>query len=140
MGKRFAILHGVSMRVEEVTDRRHDFIPNQRVEMPKLDIQRLVAEFTIKLWHSQAIVTSGIPISIKSTSNGVQEVSTIKKVNSTTYTDTFVFQNPLVDQVELIHLALPSTIIERDRTVPVCSPTIGTNTNVNKTVGFNSSV
>ncbi len=140
MGKRFAILHGVSMRVEEVTDRRHDFITNQGVEMSKLDIQRLVSDFTIKLWHSQAIVTSGIPIPIKTSSGSVDVISTIEQVNSTTQADPIIFQNPLINEVELIHRTLPRTIIERDRTIPWRAQGISTNTEFEETVGLNTTV
>ena len=128
------------MRVEEVADRRHNFITDQGIEMSKLDIQCLGSHFTVELWHGQAVVAIGIPFSIKPTSDSVKKVSAVEQIDSATEAQLIFLKNPLIDEVELVHLSLPGTIIKGDRTIPICSPRIGANTNVNETVGFNPSV
>ena len=140
MSKGLAILHGVCMCVEEITDRWHNFITDQGIEMSKLDVQRLGAHLAIKLWHSQPIVAIGIPFRIKPTSNRIKKVSAIEQVDSTTQAQLVFLENSLIDEVQLIHLALPSTIIKGDRSVPISTPIICPNANIEPAIRFNTTI
>ena len=149
MRKRLAVLHRIGMRVEEVADGRHHFIPDDRVKVAKLDRHIVPGEFAVELGQSQAVILAGLPrrhaagcklrekVRIQTTRGGVDGVGTVEQVHATAPVPAAVFgvQYLFVDEVELIHLALPVAVVERDRPVKRAAPVVAADPDVEPTVG-----
>ena len=148
MRKRLAVLHRVGVRVEEVTDRRHDFVADDRVEVAKLHRVVAVADLAVQLRHGQAVVLARVPaaesgrrlveeVRVEAAGGGEDRVATVEEIDTTAPVGPAVLEieNLLVDEIELIDLAHPVAVVERDRAVERRAPVVAADAGVNPAVG-----
>ena len=148
MSKRLAVLHRIGVRVEEVTDRWHDFVADGRVEVSELHRMVAVADLAIQLRHGQPVVLARVPaaesgrrlvveVAVEAAGGGEDRIATVEEVDTTAPVGPAVLQieDLLVDEIELIDLAHPVAVIERDRAVERRAPVVAADAGVDPAVG-----
>jgi len=154
VGERLAILHRVGVRVEEVADRRHHFIPDNRVEVSELHDVVTIAELTVHLRDRKAVVLARGPRrrsghagtvglvcqkAVPAASRRVDVIGAVEEVDATAPVESVRgVDQLLVDEIELVHLALPVPIVERDRTVERAAPVVGPDAGCDPAVGLDA--
>ena len=146
--KRLAVLHRIGVGVEEVTDRRHDLVADDRVEVSELHRMVAVADLAIQLWHRQAVVLARVPaaesgrrlieqVRVEAAGCGEDRVATVEEIDATAPVGPAVLEieDLLVDEIELIDLAHPVAVVERDRAVERRAPVVAADAGFDPAVG-----
>lgn len=148
VSKRLAVLHRIGVRVEEVTDGRHDLVADDRVEVSELHRVVAVADLAVQLRHGQAVVLARVPaaesgrrlvveVAVEAACGREDRVSAIEQIDPTTPVGPPVLEieHLLIDEIELVDLGHPVAVVERDRAVERRAPVVAADAGVDPAVG-----